>query len=67
MFFIIVLVGPKDDPKDPAQKTYLAQVKEEVGDLEYKKLRNDWLAYQKCTIDVVTFAKRIKLVLRGNR
>lgn len=66
-FMHAVLIGPNKEPTDPQQASYLTQVKAEIAELEYKKLRNDWLSYQKCSIDVVTFAKRIKLILRGER
>lgn len=62
-----MLVGVNESLKDPAHKAYLQEVSETLGVIEYRKFRQDWLAYQKCKIDVVIFCKRTKLLFRGER
>lgn len=61
------MVRVDDVPRDPAHKSYLHEVCKTLGVIEYRKFRQDWLAYQKCNIDVVVFCKRSKLLFRGER
>ena len=62
-----MLVRVDDVARDPFHKSYLHEVCSTMGVIEYRKLRQDWLAYQRCNIDVVVFCKRTKLLFRGDR
>lgn len=62
-----VLIRVNDRPQDLQHQEYLLTVLKTIGEIEYRKLRQDWLAYQNCSIDVVTFCKRTKLLFRGDR
>ena len=62
-----VLVGVSDAPRDSAHQRYLARVSEALGLIEYRQFRQDWLSYQKCSIDVFAFCKKTKLIFRGSR
>ena len=62
-----VLIRVNDRPQDPIHQEYLLTVLRTIGEIEYRKLRQDWLAYQNCSIDVIAFCKRTKLLFRGDR
>ena len=60
-------MGVDKEPWDPSHKEFLDKVAAEVGEIVYRQLRQDWLQYQMCKIDVVSFCKKVKLAFRGSR
>lgn len=43
------------------------QVESAISVIEYRQLRREWLAYQKRLLDVVAFARKTKIIFRGDR
>ena len=43
------------------------QVESAVSVIEYRQLRREWLAYQRRLLDVVAFARKTKIIFRGDR
>ena len=62
-----LIVGVDKEPWDPTHKEFLDRVVKEVGEIVYHQFREDWLQYQLCKMDVVGFAKKVKLAFRGSR
>ena len=60
-------MGVDKEPWDPSHKEFLDKVAAEVGEIVYRQLRQDWLQYQMCKIDVVSFCKKVKLAFRGSQ
>ena len=60
-------MGVDKEPWDPQHKEFLDRVSEEVGEIVYRQLRQDWLQYQMCKMDVVGFCKKVKLAFRGSK
>lgn len=62
-----LLVPVDKEPWDTNHKEFLDKVAELVGEIVYHQFRQDWFLYQKCIMDVVGFAKKVKLAFRGSR
>ena len=65
IYIIIVLIEIEDELLDEAYIDYFAEVEKKVSVIEYRQLRRNWLDYQKCTTDIVSFCKKTKILLRG--
>ena len=44
-----------------------SQVESSISVIEYRQLRREWLAYQRRLLDVVAFARKTKIIFRGDR
>ena len=62
-----VLVRVDDPVRDPTLKAYIFEVSKACGLIQYRQFRLDWLNYQRCQMDVVSFCKKTKLLFRGNK
>ena len=60
-------MGVDNEPWDPSHKEFLDEVAGEVSQFVYRQLRQDWLQYQMCKMDVVSFCKKVKLAFRGSK
>ena len=62
-----VLVRVDDPVRDPTLKAYIFEVSKACGLIQYRQFRLDWLNYQRCQMDVVSFCKKTKLLFRGDK